>query len=324
MGIVLSSRRRAFTLVELLIVVTVLSLLIGLLLPAVQKARQSAARTSCSNNLRQIGIALHHYHDRNGFLPPSYTWVASNLVPPPPPPGVQKVDVPPSKLYVEPLWPGWGWAAYLLEDVDQMSLMQQIDFNAPTTGTKALEPRMKVIPVFKCPSDGAAGVVTFYNQDGVSIGDAATNSYASCYGALGNMPSAPADGNGLFVRNGKIRLIDVTDGTAQTIAISERPASFAKAPWVGPLDQGTLRTTPQAPVFQSFIHPALSMAMARFGNRKLNDPWSEPYDFFTPHQNTINLLFADGSVRPAPTTTSPAIFQALATRAGGENVILPE
>ena len=72
------------------------------------------------------------------------------------------------------------------------------------------------------------------------------------------------------------------------------------------------------------MDPAATLAMARFGSKALNDPWSEPYDFFTPHPASMNVLFADGSVRPASLATDPAVLQALATRAGGEAASLPE
>ena len=154
--------------------------------------------------------------------------------------------------------------------------------------------------------------------------DAASNSYVACYGAGGNLTVTPGDGNGLFVRNGKFDFKAISDGLSNTIAIGERPASFVKAPWAGVMDQGTVQTTPGAPVFSSTIHPSASMVMARFNNKPLNDPWSEPYDFFTPHPATMNTLFADGSVRPVRISTPPAILRALATRNGGEIDSLPE
>src|SRR6266478_3855187 len=98
--------RRAFTLIELLVVIAIIAVLVGLLLPAVQKVRESASRLKCENNLKQIGIALHSYHDRMGSFPPGYrSRVATDN---------------------SDLGPGWGWATFILSDLEQGNLMKQI------------------------------------------------------------------------------------------------------------------------------------------------------------------------------------------------------
>ena len=100
--------RTAFTLIELLVVIAIIAILIALLVPAVQKVREASARTQCSNNLKQIGLALHNYHDRLGTFPPGY-----------------KTDVADDN---SDLGPGWGWAALLLDDLEQSNLKSQIRF----------------------------------------------------------------------------------------------------------------------------------------------------------------------------------------------------
>src|SRR5260370_6608020 len=120
--------RRAFTLIELLVVIAIIAILIALLVPAVQKVREAAARTQCINNLKQIGVACHSYHDANKGLPPGYSATAAY----------------PSTS------PGWGWAAYLLPYLEHGNLYRQINFNSPVESQSAIQ---TIIPVFLCPSD---------------------------------------------------------------------------------------------------------------------------------------------------------------------------
>jgi prepilin-type N-terminal cleavage/methylation domain-containing protein/prepilin-type processing-associated H-X9-DG protein len=320
-------RNAAFTLLELLVVIAIIALLVGLLLPAVQKVREAANRIRCGNNLKQMGLALHGYHDNNGQLPPAYTWTNASRTQPVSRDG-RLYDRPPPSSYTEVAWPGWGWAAFLLPYIEQDSIYRQIDFTAPTVGTQALAVRTIRLAVYTCPSDTHTGVYTVLTVDGTVLLEAATNSYAGCYGAgvttlvgdSGNIAMAPQSGNGLFVRNGTIPFSAIEDGLSNTLAIGERGALFARAPWVGVLDLGTLRTTPDAPVYQSVVHPPPPMVMARASRRYLNDPWSEPYDFFTPHPAGMNALFADGSVRVIRKTLSPEVYRALATRAGNDDI----
>src|SRR5438105_14492662 len=102
-------RRSGFTLIEVLVVIAIIGVLIGLLIPAVQQVREAASRLRCSNNLHQVGLALQMYHDRNNGFPPGYlTQVAPDN---------------------SDLGPGWGWAAYLLDDIEQGTIKQQIRFD---------------------------------------------------------------------------------------------------------------------------------------------------------------------------------------------------
>jgi prepilin-type N-terminal cleavage/methylation domain-containing protein/prepilin-type processing-associated H-X9-DG protein len=324
-------RSHGFTLIELLVVIAIIAVLIGLLLPAVQKVREAASRAACMNNMKQFGIAIHQRYSDAGNVPPAYFWkqgLLSRVPPPAPPPTPGDAspfnwDRPPPIAVYYPILYGWGWGCYLIPYLEQNSLYEQINFKTSTTGPHALPIRTTVLKAFICPADSSTGVFTVLDGYSLPLVNAAANSYAGCYGALGNIALSPNDGNGLFVGNGTFQFRDVTDGLSNTIAIGERASLFVQSPWVGVLDQGTVRTTPGAPVYQSFDYPAPTMVMARFYNKYLNDPLSEPYDFFTPHTSSMNTLFADGSVQQINVNVSLDILCALATRSGGEAVTLP-
>ena len=127
-----ASRRPAFTLIELLVVIAIIAILIGLLVPAVQKVREAAARTQCVNNLKQIGLALHNYHDSKKVFPSGYRA---------------------SGAYSDgssDTTPGWGWGAYLLPYLEQDNLCRQLNFTAPVQNSPAIQ---TIVKVYLCPSD---------------------------------------------------------------------------------------------------------------------------------------------------------------------------
>src|SRR5881275_1807597 len=130
-------RPRAFTLIELLVVIAIIAVLIGLLLPAVQKVREAANRMSCTNNLKQIGLALHSYHDGMGFFPPGYL----------------DGNTDPNSTPDNDVGPGWGWASFLLPYLEQGNIYKQINFNQGIgTGSNAAVAQMS-LKVYLCPSD---------------------------------------------------------------------------------------------------------------------------------------------------------------------------
>src|SRR5205823_1260814 len=130
--------RKGFTLIELLVVIAIVALLIGLLLPSVQKTREAANRIKCKNNLKQIGIAMHAYHDSEGSFPSGYlSGVGTNG---------------PS----DDTGPGWGWAALLLPFVEQDNLYKQIDLRKDITDPANAKVRVFSLPIYLCPSDSSA------------------------------------------------------------------------------------------------------------------------------------------------------------------------
>src|SRR5207244_91418 len=173
-------RRSGFTLVELLVVIAIISVLVSMLVPAVQRIRAEADRTRCKNNLRQIGIALHLYHDRTGSFPPGY-YSNSN------PDGSDS-------------GPGWGWAAYLLDDLEQDPLQKQIDFTRDISDPVNAAARTTVLPIYLCPANPAATTFTVNDANGQPLCDVARGSYIAVNGNDGVSDHA-ADNDGAFVRN---------------------------------------------------------------------------------------------------------------------------
>jgi prepilin-type N-terminal cleavage/methylation domain-containing protein/prepilin-type processing-associated H-X9-DG protein len=298
-------RRFGFTLIELLVVIGIIAVLIGLLLPAVQKVREAANRTSCQNNLHQVGVALHNYHDSQGSFPAGY------LCPQP---------------QADPDYtsPGWGWAALLLPYIEQGNLVANVNFSSPTPPIEDksyLALRTTIIKLYTCPADRSTGVFTIYDKNSSALAQAATNSYAACHGVGIDLDEELDDFNGIFSRNSRVRFADVTDGTSSTIAIGERGAFFTQTPWVGAVSFGTTRNTPGAPVNNgNVVEDAPTQVLAHIDVETINDPRGDPEDFFSPHTGVATFLFADGSVHSLTTGVSLQILQALATRDGGEVV----
>jgi prepilin-type N-terminal cleavage/methylation domain-containing protein len=308
--------RHGFTLIELLVVIAILAVLIGLLLPAVQKVRASANRVACLNNLKQIGLAMHLYADEHGTFPAGYLYAAP---PKPNRPGADISNRPPPNSYPQYNSPGWGWASLILPYLEQGNLARTIRYDLPVESPTNLDARVTVLKVYTCPADYDTGVFTVISFTGPPLADAATNSYAGCYGALYPPAPNPQNGNGVLYRNSHVRFTDVSDGLSNTVAVGERAAMFAQTPWAGVMTGGTVRTTPGAPVYTSIIEPSSVMALA-YCKRRLNDPRSEPYDFFSPHRDVCQFAFADASARALRIGTDPVVLSALGTRANGEPI----
>jgi type II secretory pathway pseudopilin PulG len=311
-------------LVELLVVIAIIGVLVALAGPAIQFARESARRTQCRNNLKQLGLGLQMYHDTFGSFPSGYIYNGPPLPPPPPIPSdtsqTRIVDAPPPQPVFQANGPGWGWAALMLPFVEQQAASDQIPFHLAVEAPGSEVVRSITMAHLTCPSDTRTGVYTVLHELNGPIGPAATNSYAACFGSGGLMNTDPDYGTGIFQRNSHVRNDDIGDGLTHTIALGERCAMFAQAPWAGVMTGGTVRTTPSAPVYGAVTELAPAMALARIGNRILNSPYSEPYDFFSPHIVVVFFVFADGSVQGLSTSTDHDTLHSLATREGGEVV----
>ncbi len=294
-------RRPGFTLVELLVVIAIIAILIGLLLPAVQKVREAAARVQCTNNLHQIAVALHGYAGDMGWYPSGYVGVVS------PDPNDTT--------------PGWGWGTFLLPYLEQENLYRQINFAVPVGDPSGAGVCTTVLKTYVCPSDRSTGVFTVYGQDNAPLAQAATNSYAANSGVGADLDAELDQANGLFSRNSRIRFTDITDGTSNTIAVGERGAFFAQSPWAGAVHRGTVRPTPGAPTNNpETVEEAPVQVLVHVSIHTINDPNTDPEDFFTPHTGVALFAFADGSVQPVQANVALGVLQALATRNGGEVV----
>jgi len=293
--------RRAFTLIELLVVVAIVAVLIGLLLPAVQRVREAASRLKCKNNLKQIGLALHGYHDRMGAFPPGYqTRVAAD-----------NTD----------LGPGWGWASFLLDDLEQSNLKQQIHFDKDIFDPSNAAVRVMVLSVFVCPSEVQTGTFTVVDSTGNSLVEVARSSYTAINGVLG-VSSDAWDNNGAFLRKRTFRIADITDGLSNTLFVGERATNMSSPTWTGAVTGGVVPAQRyQDPADQLANAEAASALVLSHGSRTHipNDQLVFDADATSSyHTEGVNFLFGDGSVHSISNTIGGIVYEALLTRAGGE------
>jgi prepilin-type N-terminal cleavage/methylation domain-containing protein/prepilin-type processing-associated H-X9-DG protein len=312
-------RHRAFTLIELLVVIAIIAVLIALLLPAVQAAREAARRAQCSNNLKQIGLALHNYHGAIDAFPPGL------------------ISRPDSSTG-DNTGPGWGWASMILPQLEQAPVFNAINFSLPIEFAANSTARLTRINNFACPSDASfvpQFTVVDSNTTNVTLGDSicdvASSNYVGCFGKgdpSSLFPYSPTDGppgrdngEGLFIRNRSIRIAAITDGTSQTLAVGEKSQNLARATWTGAV------TNAAAPITELQAEDGLSpesgdaLVVAHTG--ELEGPNSKPAhadQFWARHPGGAQFAFADGSVRFIKEKRPLPIFQSLATRAGGEVV----
>jgi prepilin-type N-terminal cleavage/methylation domain-containing protein/prepilin-type processing-associated H-X9-DG protein len=335
--------RRGFTLIELLVVLAIIAVLIGLLVPAVQKVRAAAARIQCANNLHQLGLALHNYEGERGYLPPVFPATAK-------PP---YVGVVPDYFY------SWSVLAELSPYLEQTAIYNRMNLDEPmyTLPTLTVLPDnrfavQQTVALFLCPADKMRPVGGGY---GVPVFGPVN--YAACLGSgatVGGPPyGSPWDADGLFRAAAKGTFAEVTDGLSNTAAFSE--STLGEGPTMA---FGAIPGDPQK-VYANVPPPLTPAACDRANLWNVELPrgylWASgeircaSYNHFYPpnapkydcvanlsaggpqqytavgfkaarsnHPGGVNVLLADGAVRFVGNGIQPAAWTALATRAGGE------
>ena len=292
------TKRNGFTLIELLVVIAIIAVLIGLLLPAVQKVREAANRMQCANNLKQIGLGLQNCHSSWNRFPPGYI-------------DLQKVAADPNDL-----GHGWGWATQLLPYMEQENTFKQINQGKPILDASNQTTIQTVIKSYLCPSDNHNNP---FIPSGISQPVGPSN-YVALFGT-GEISDDPGRGDGVFYRNSMTRISDILDGTSNTICVGERSSNLLKCTWVGVIP-GAKSISPLHPDQAEPAHP---LTMGHTGVWDPNDPPHTPNapvahvdDFWSRHTSGVNFLLCDGSVRMINNTIRPQSWAALGTRASGD------
>lgn len=289
--------QRGFTLIELLVVIAIIAILVALLLPAVQQAREAARRSQCRNNLKQIGLGLHNYHDTSSALP------SGNIVVPGSP---------------SPYGWGWTWHSKILPQVDQAPLYERLqtvmgsDAGVSTDTEQRLAGRDTVIPVFQCPSQ-PGGNLNYGGQGGYQSsnynGNVGTNTFNN--NECDTMNDSCFRANGVFFVNSSVRVRDMTDGLSNTLMVMEVQTQLS----------ANMPGSDRKYNFSSGGdgNPPVDISEYLIG-AELNDPINSGTDECAGsfHTGGCHVLFSDGAVRFLSENLNMAIFQALSTRQGEE------
>ncbi|WP_425400019.1 DUF1559 domain-containing protein [Aeoliella sp.] len=316
--------RNGFTLVELLVVIAIIGILVALLLPAVQSAREAARRTSCQNNFKQVGIALHNYHSAMKHFPAGTEFTAND----------DPSDCPGSDPNG---FASFGWGAFLLPYMEQQAVYDMLDFETNVYNGSNWVASEQLIPGFLCPSEvnedkwvdccsgkdhyGAPGY-DWRLSNMVAIGDSVE---AHCW-----QYQPHAIGRGVMFNYSKVSVAKITDGTTNTIAVGEVTSgrgfdANAQPVWVG----ATWVTRAISDVYEGINGPGTlpggrddgldPFGSASGGNSEnRHEEYSRENGLSSYHPGGAHLLFADGSTQFINEDTNQDVLFAWATRADGE------
>ncbi|MDB5353442.1 MAG: prepilin-type N-terminal cleavage/methylation protein [Planctomycetota bacterium] len=342
-----SGSRAGFTLIELLVVIAIIGVLIGLLLPAVQAAREAARRMQCTNNLKQIGLAVANYESSIGSFPPAFVGDPKAVG------SAYGISYPDGNINT---LPGFAWGALILPYMEQSPLYASFNMSLPCWAPDNITGATTKVAMFLCPSatggsDGFA-LHRYSNGNHTSPIDAgefapqirfAHSHYVSNAGInqpWGRStpysynfdtteplppPAGACDINGPFYRNSRTRAADVTDGLSNTVFFGERTSKLADATWVGVVP---FSCTPPKPGWPSDPNSGGNLVGAHSGPdvhdhpsviiHAPNHPFGHTDEMYAEHPGGANVMLGDGSVRFIKQTIYPRTWVALSTRNSGE------
>ncbi len=311
-------RRRGFTLVELLVVIAIIGVLVALLLPAVQAAREAARRSSCNNNLKQLGLALHNHHDTYGQFPAGYSTPASSTA-------------------------RWGWAVYLMPFIEKSNTFDTLSpgtvtLDAAITNTNSLAAMKTPQSNFRCPSDTGPDLNNQRQLGGEAL---ATSNYLGSNSSdlparNDGIPGSNYGADGIFFFNSQLRFANVTDGTANTVAIGERAWQLNRSGggtsnhYAGNVYgvEGDL-VVGGSPVSTLSLYSVVAGTV-----RKINQATGDAYEhvsYSSQHPGGAQFVFCDGSVHFIPETVQfntdnnprNSVLERLISRNDGTPVAIP-
>jgi prepilin-type N-terminal cleavage/methylation domain-containing protein/prepilin-type processing-associated H-X9-DG protein len=341
--------RQGFTLIELLVVIAVIAMLIGLLLPAVQKVREAASRLKCQNNLHQIGLALHNFEGVNGYFPPAYVRTSG-----------RQSGTAYGISYPDDGWnglPGWGWGTFILPYIEQDNLYKSLRLDLPCWATENAPFVSTKLSIFLCPSSRGPGegfalqrytagtsedprdptpfspTISFAHSHYLAnAGQNGPWNRSPAYAYDYTIPEPVGAGwgvvNGPFFRNSNTRVAQISDGLSQTVFVGEGSSRLTNKTWVGVVPWSC--TPPQSPPVGVGNTNSGGCLVGAHSGPDVHDhpniiihapdnPFGHTDEMWADHAPPgCNVLFGDGSVRFIGAFINPNTWWALSTMNRGD------